>query len=144
MPHGPDRDAILDPEGALEHLAQWKDGIDRLASDTQLMSDRLQELRLTATDPEGLVTVTVDASGVLLDLTLDAKLRGRDPADLARTILDTVSTARRGTAERAEQIIADTVGTESPAARALAERVGRQLRGEPATSRQDQEWMREW
>jgi hypothetical protein len=44
---------ILDPDGARERLAAWKGRIDKLAADTKAMSDQLQEVQVTASDPGG-------------------------------------------------------------------------------------------
>ena len=52
--------------------------------------------------------------------------------------MTTIRAAKAELADRTQEIIAETVGTESAAARAIAERVGQHLRGEhgqPKTSR---------
>lgn len=126
---------ILDPEAAHERLAAWKGRIDKLAADTQAMSDRLQGVRVTASDPTGLAEVTIDSTGALLDLRLTDRIQRVAPAVVAQTIMATLGDARTKLADRSQEIIADTVGTESPAARAIADRVGRQLRGSPAPER---------
>lgn len=123
---------ILDPDGARERLAAWKGRIDKLATDTQAMSDRLQGLRITVSDPTGLAEVTIDSTGALVDLRLTDRIQRADPAAVAQTIMATLRAARSELADRSQEIIADTVGTESPAARAIADSVGRQLRGGPA------------
>jgi DNA-binding protein YbaB len=126
---------ILDPDGASERLAVWKGRIDKLAADTQTMSDRLQGVRVTASDPTGLAEVTVDSTGALVDLQLTGRIQRVAPAVVAQTIMATLGDARNKLADRSQEIIADTVGTESPAARAIADSVGRQLRGGPAPER---------
>jgi YbaB/EbfC DNA-binding family len=126
---------ILDPNGARERLAAWKGRIDKLAADTRVMSDRLQGVRVTVSDPTGLAEVTVDSTGALVDLRLTDRIQRVTPAVVAQTIMATVGEARSTLADRSQEIIADTVGTESPAARAIADRVGRQLRGGPVLDR---------
>jgi hypothetical protein len=37
---------VLDPDGVRERMAAWKDRIDKLATDTQAMRDRMQGLRV--------------------------------------------------------------------------------------------------
>ncbi|MEU5940488.1 YbaB/EbfC family nucleoid-associated protein [Micromonospora sp. NPDC047548] len=120
---------MLDPDGATERLAEWKGRINQLAADTKAMSDRLQDLRVTAADGNRLVEVTVDSAGGVVDLWLGQRIQRVAPDVVARTIMDTIRAARRQLADRSQEIIADTVGTESAAARAIAERVGQQLRG---------------
>jgi DNA-binding protein YbaB len=119
---------ILDPDGARARLAAWKGRIDKLAADTKSMSDQLQDLRVTAADANGLTEVTVDATGMLLELRLTDRIHHTDPNVVARTIMGTIRDARTRIADRSQEIIAETVGTESPAARAIAESVDRQLR----------------
>lgn len=78
-------------------------------------------MRVTASDPTGLVEVTVDSTGALVDLKLTERMRRTEPAVVAGTIMATLRDARGKLADRSQEIVADTVGTESPAARAIAE-----------------------
>ena len=123
-------DGLLDPGGAMDRLDAWKGRIDRLAADTKAMSDRLRELRLTVTDRDGLVELTVDSVGALVDLRLTPRILRLPPEQVAATIMDTLRVAKARLADQAQEIIASTVGTESVAARTISERVGQQLRGD--------------
>lgn len=120
---------LLDPGGAMEHLAAWKGRIDQLAADTTLMSDRIQGLRATAADGNGLAEVTVDSTGTLVDLRLSQRIQRTAPDVVASAVMNAIREAKRELADRSQEIIAETVGAESPAARAISERVGQQLRG---------------
>ncbi|MEU8087192.1 YbaB/EbfC family nucleoid-associated protein [Micromonospora sp. NPDC049101] len=124
----PHAGGLLDPDGAMDRLAEWKGRLDQLASATDAMSDRIQELRVTVADGNGLVEVTVDSAGALVDLQLGQRAQRVAPDVVARTIMNTIGVAKRQLADRAQEIIGDTLGTDSPAARAIAERVGQQLR----------------
>lgn len=119
---------ILDPDSALEELAAWKGRIDRLAADTRAMSDRLDELRVTAEDDDRMVEVTVDAGGALVALRLGRRIRQAEPDAVAQAIMNTIARARGRVADRSREIIEETVGTGSAAGRELAERVERRLR----------------
>lgn len=119
---------ILDPDGAREHLAAWKGRIDKMAADTEAMRDRLQELRVTASDPNGLTEVSVDSTGALVGLRLTERIARVAPDTVASAIMATLGEARNRLADQSREVIADTVGTESPAARAIAESVDRHLR----------------
>ncbi|CAL9484184.1 hypothetical protein SUDANB95_03081 [Actinosynnema sp. ALI-1.44] len=123
---------ILDPDGARERLAAWKGRIDQLAADTRTMSERMQAVRVTASDPNGLAEVTIDSTGTLVGLRLTDRIQRVPPTVVAQTIMATLGDARTKLADRSQEIIADTVGTQSPAGRAIAESVGRHLRGGPA------------
>ncbi|WP_235038657.1 YbaB/EbfC family nucleoid-associated protein [Kibdelosporangium aridum] len=122
---------ILDPDSARERLAAWKGRIDKLAADTQAMSDQLREVRISVTDPNGLAEVTVDSTGALVDLRLTDRMSRSTPEAVSRAVMAAISEARNQLADRSQEIIAATVGTESAAAQAIAESVGRQLRSTP-------------
>lgn len=121
---------ILDPEGSRERLSAWQGRIDRLAADTQSMSEQLDRLRVRLTDANHMVEVTVDSTGNLLDLTLTDRIKRAAPEVVARTIMETLREAKRTVAARSTEIIETTLGTDSPAARAIAERVRDQLTAE--------------
>jgi DNA-binding protein YbaB len=119
-----DDDPILEPGAALDRLAAWKGRIDRLAADTRTMSDQLAELRVTVADETRTVEVTVDAQGALADVRFGRQTRQLEPDRLAQLLMSTVDEARRQLAVRAKGIVTETLGTESPAARAIAAKVG--------------------
>lgn len=121
-------EGVLDPDGARERMAAWKGRIDKLAADTQAMSDRMQAIRVTAHDPGGIAEVTVDSTGALVDLRLSDRINRATPDAVARAIMATLATARGQVADRSQEIIAETVGTESAAARAISDNVDRHLR----------------
>jgi DNA-binding protein YbaB len=114
---------ILDPDGAMEELASWKGRIDQLAADTQEMSDRLQQLRVTARDEHGMVEVTIDTSGALTGLRLGRRIQQIEPDAVARAIMQTIGEARGVVADRSKEILADTIGLSSPAAQKIASRL---------------------
>jgi DNA-binding protein YbaB len=119
---------ILDPDGAREHLAAWKGRIDKMAEQTESMRQRMQELRVTANDPNGLAEVSVDSTGAMVSLRLTDRIGQVPPDVVARTIMSTLGDARNRLADQSQEIIADTVGTESAAAQAIAQSVDRHLR----------------
>jgi DNA-binding protein YbaB len=125
-------DRVLNPDDARQRLEAWKGRIDKLAADTKTMSDRFQQLQVTRKDRDGIVEVTVDSTGSLLALKLSRDIDRSAPDVIAATIMSTIREAKAELADRSQEIIAETVGTESPAARAIAERVGEHLRREPA------------
>ncbi|WP_100446419.1 YbaB/EbfC family nucleoid-associated protein [Glycomyces xiaoerkulensis] len=120
-------DRILDPDGAQDRLAAWKDRIDQLAADTKAMSDQLEELRLTVADSNRICEVTLDHSGNIVDLQLSSRMNRARPEDVARTIMETVQEAKHRLADRSREIIETTLGADSAAGRAIAGRVRNQL-----------------
>lgn len=121
---------VLDPDGARERLTAWKGRIDKLAADTKAMSDRMQALQETVTDPRGMVKVTVDSTGSLIGLQLTPQINGVPPELVARTIMDTVRRAKARLAERSREVIEETLGADSAAGQAIADSVGRHLRAD--------------
>lgn len=45
MAEVPNTAGLLDPDGAMDRLAEWKGRLDQLATATDAMSDRIQALR---------------------------------------------------------------------------------------------------
>ncbi|MFC5289849.1 YbaB/EbfC family nucleoid-associated protein [Actinokineospora guangxiensis] len=119
---------ILDPDGARAHLAAWKGRIDKMAQDTEAMRQRLQDLRITESDPHGLAEVTIDSTGALVGLTLTDRIGRVAPEVVAEAVMSTLGRARTALADRSREVIEETVGTESPAARAIAQSVDQHLR----------------
>lgn len=120
---------LLDPDGSREYLDSWKKRIDRMAADTQAMSDRLGRLRVTAQDDNDLVEVTIDSAGALVDVTFTQRIQRVAPDAVGRAVLRAIRTARLTAAERSREIITDTLGGDSVAGQTIAERMERQLRG---------------
>jgi DNA-binding protein YbaB len=125
---GPDWNSILDPDAAMAQLGAFKARVDRTAADTTAMSDRLARLRVTTEDGNGLAQVTIDSTGVLVDLRLSRRIQRVAPDTVARAVLSALRDARQTAAERSREIIEETMGPDSPAAQAIAERVERPLR----------------
>ncbi|GGS23039.1 MULTISPECIES: YbaB/EbfC family nucleoid-associated protein [Actinokineospora] len=121
---------ILDPDGARERLRAWKGRIDKLAADTQAMSERLRAVRISAADPGGLAEVVVDSTGALVDLRLTDRIQRVAPNLVAQAVMTALGAARATLAERSREVIAETMGPDSAAGRAIADSVGRSL-GEP-------------
>jgi hypothetical protein len=99
-----------------------------MAQDTEAMRLRLQDLKVTASDPNGLAEVSVDSTGALVGLKLTDRINRVAPDVVARTIMMTLGTARNMLADRSKEVIAETVGTESVAAQAIAQSVDSHLR----------------
>jgi len=118
---------LLDPDGAHAQIARWREQVEQMAGNTQAMSDRLREARVSAADSNRLVEVTVDSTGRLVDLRLGERVRNVSPDMLARTIMQTIGVAAEKMGERAHQIITETMGPDSVAGREIAKRVVQQL-----------------
>jgi DNA-binding protein YbaB len=128
----PGAGGLLDPDSAHEQIARWRDQVEQKVGDTKAMSDRLHEARVTATDSDGLVEVTIDYTGRLVDLRLRERTRNMAPEVVARTIMQTIGVAAGQMGDRARQIVVETMGSDSLAGREIAERVVQQLQAPDA------------
>ncbi|WP_194202009.1 YbaB/EbfC family nucleoid-associated protein [Glycomyces albidus] len=126
---------IPDPEASRQHLEAWKGRIDRLAADTQAMSEQFEGLKVTAADPYGLVQVTVDSSGNLVDLVLSERTRRIGTEETAQAVLGAIQLAKAKIADRSAEIISETLGADSAAGQAIANRVRSKLM--PKTDEED-------
>jgi DNA-binding protein YbaB len=117
---------FLDPDSSRDYLRDWKGRVDRAAAATQAMSERLAEARITATDGNGLVEVTIDSSGVLVDVRFTDKIQRVPPEAVSRAVMGALGSARGKAARLTRQIVDETLGPDSMAGRLIEER---QLRG---------------
>lgn len=122
-----DTDPLLDPDMALDRITAWQDGIREIATRTRTMSTRLTALRVTVSDPRHLVSLTIDSSGVLLDLRFGPRATRQEPDTLARAVLATLQDARRQALDRTRRIIVETIGPDSPAASEMLSRASDRL-----------------
>lgn len=122
---------FLDPDASMAYLRDWKGRVDKMAADTQAMSNRLGDLRVTAEDDNGLAKVTIDSTGVLLDVRLSDRIQHFAPDAVARALMSAFGKARLKAAEQSRDIITETMGADSIAGRTIAERVEQQLRSDP-------------
>ncbi|MEU7712814.1 YbaB/EbfC family nucleoid-associated protein [Micromonospora chalcea] len=124
-------EAALD--AAARRLDEWESSLADRAARARDLSARTQTLTGTARSADGLVEVTVDASGLLADLRLDERVRQHSAAHTARQILAVTRDARADLLRRITEATTDVLGTEEPAARAIVESHQRRLGPDPGT-----------
>ncbi|MFG1674600.1 YbaB/EbfC family nucleoid-associated protein [Micromonospora sp. NPDC049282] len=118
-------EAALD--AAARRLDEWESGLAEQATRAKALSARTQALTGAARSDDGLVEVTVDASGLLADLRLDERTRQHSAAHTARQVLTTTRAARADLLRRLTEATAETLGADDPAARAIVEAHRRRL-----------------
>jgi DNA-binding protein YbaB len=123
MPDVSGTEAFLDPDASREYLRSWQENVDRTAARARDMAEQLERLRVGAKDDNGLAEVTIDSSGVLVDLTLTARIHRYEPDAVARAVMAALRTARTTAARRAHEIAIDTMGAGSLSARTTADRM---------------------
>ena len=127
MPEVSDPEGFLDPDASRAYLQSWKEKADEAAARANAMAEQLQRLRTTAKDENGLAEVTIDSSGVLLDLKLTDRIRNYTPDAVSRAVLGALREARLTAARRAHDIAVETMGPDSLSARTIADRMRQQL-----------------
>lgn len=83
----------------------WEDELFSARADAAALEElaaRVTTLRATASDPAGVATVTVDAGGVPIALTLGRTSTRRTPGELAAVILATMRAAQARLADEVE------------------------------------------
>lgn len=120
-------DAFLDPNSSRDYLRSWKERVDTLAARTQAMSEQIERLRVSAKDGNDLAEVTIDSTGVLVDLKLSPRMHRFEPDVVAGAVLTALAKARKTAAARSREIAEATLGPDSIAARAIANRIQQSL-----------------
>ncbi|GLZ02083.1 YbaB/EbfC family nucleoid-associated protein [Actinoplanes sp. NBRC 103695] len=118
-----DGDAFLDPDASREYLRSWKDRVDQQAANTQAMSDRIGQLRVSAEDGNRLAEVTIDASGLLVELKLTDRIHQFAPEVVSRAVMAALRDARVKAAAQSREIAVETMGPDSLSARTIADRM---------------------
>lgn len=101
----------IDPD---QWLAQYGAKIEQAKQNAEQARDQLGGVGGSASSPDGLITVTVNATGVLTDLQIKPEARGMDPSEIASAVLTASTKAQRDASGRVVQIMTDFVG-DSPA-----------------------------
>ncbi|CCH32512.1 YbaB/EbfC family nucleoid-associated protein [Actinosynnema sp. NPDC047251] len=111
MSEGTARDLFSGDPAAIEAgLDDWVAELERNAEHYQELQRRVDDVRLTATSPNGAVTVTVDASGALVDATFTPKVLNTAPEELGRQLMAAVGQARARITDEVGRAAAETVG----------------------------------
>ncbi|NYF59339.1 YbaB/EbfC family nucleoid-associated protein [Micromonospora purpureochromogenes] len=122
-------EAALD--AAERRLDQWESGLAERAEQAKSLSARVQALTGTATSTDRAVTVTVDATGGLLDLRLDERVRQHSAAHTARLILEITRAARADLLRQVTEATAGTLDRDDPTGQAIVESYRSRLRPDP-------------
>lgn len=103
--------------GQESEAASAEEQFNRYVAETRTRFDRIAQLQakgqavsVTATSPDGSVTVTVNASGVPTALRIDDKLSGEPGARIADQVLSTMRRAQARIADKMRDVMRDTVG----------------------------------
>lgn len=95
-------------------LAQYDAKIAAAKQKSEQATSQLGEVGGSAESPDGLIKVTVNASGALTALDIKPAARGMDPDEIASAILTAATQAQRSASGKVVEIMTEFVG-ESPA-----------------------------
>jgi DNA-binding protein YbaB len=110
------------PADARAAVAGFAGRIADLHAQTEAANHALATARGTATSPDGRVSVTVEASGAVVDVRF-GPLAGADPEALREAVLAAAAGARRAVLADARDRVAAAVGADSPAVAELDRRL---------------------
>ncbi|GAA4562699.1 hypothetical protein GCM10023176_04990 [Micromonospora coerulea] len=116
---------------AERRLDQWESDLAERAERAKSLSARVQALTGTATSADRAVTVTVDATGGLLDLRLDERVRQHSAPHTARLILETARAARAELLRQVTEATASTLDRDDPTGQAIVESYRSRPRPDP-------------
>ena len=107
---------VTDIADAQRWLSDWQAQVVDKAERASELAARVSGMRVTAESRDGRVRVTVDDTGVPIDITLDESVEGWGAARIAAEIMATMRRAQAGLTRQIEQAAADTVGAGSETA----------------------------
>ena len=116
-------EAFLDPDASRDYLRSWTADAQHRAERARAMAAQIDGLRASAKDGNNLVEVTVDSSGVLVNLVLTERIHRYAPAVVSRAVMTALREARTKAAEQARKIAVEAMGPDSMSARVMAERM---------------------
>lgn len=118
-------EAALDE--ATRRLDDWEASLAARAARAKALAAQVQALVGTAASPDRMVEVSVDSSGLLVDLRLDERTRQYAAAHTARQILQTSRAARADLLKKVADAAAHTLDAGDPTAAALVDSYRRRL-----------------
>ncbi|QGN48654.1 YbaB/EbfC family nucleoid-associated protein [Micromonospora sp. WMMD558] len=124
-------EAALDAAG--RRLDEWESAVADRAAKAKALSERVRALTGTASSPDRMVEVTVDAAGSLTDLWLDERVRQQSAARTAQQILATTRAAHADLLRQVTAAASDTLGDGDPAAEAVVDSYRRRRDTDPGS-----------
>lgn len=93
-----------------EELMHGFDRARKAGQERRAALAELQSMNVDASAPDGSVSVTVTADGVMTDLRLDERVDGLRPTDIAALVLSTYLSAQRAAAVKAIELAVVALG----------------------------------
>lgn len=118
-------ESALDAAG--RRLDEWESSFTDQATRARALSARVQTLTGTARSADRTVEVTVDSSGLLIDLRLDERVRQHSAAHTARQIMVIARAAHADLLRQLTEATRETLGDGDPAGQAIVDSYQRRL-----------------
>ncbi|NKQ51274.1 YbaB/EbfC family nucleoid-associated protein [Amycolatopsis sp. K13G38] len=110
---------MRDPDQAAASVQAWADGLAEKAERYRAAQERTESIRLSSTNTDGSVRVTVRADGSVTDLALSGRARSMPLEELSAQILATMRRAQSGIADEVSDVMAEEIGDQDPETRSL-------------------------
>lgn len=114
-------------EDAVSRLEERRERYAQMAAATQDMAARMQALTATASDANGLATVTVDSGGGLVAAEFAARIQRTAPEAVSRALMEALAEAKRRIVDQTQEVVAQTVGADSETGRAVTQSLRERL-----------------
>ncbi|WP_243789595.1 YbaB/EbfC family nucleoid-associated protein [Saccharopolyspora gloriosae] len=108
-----------DPDEAERRIEQWAQGFAQKAQRYQAVREQTEQIRLTATGPDGRVKVTVRADGSVTDVQFTEKIRSMPLQELSAQIMDTMRKAQSDIAAKVGEVMTEQLGDEDQQTRSM-------------------------
>ncbi|GAB2686450.1 hypothetical protein GCM10027271_56440 [Saccharopolyspora gloriosae] len=108
-----------DPDEAERRIEQWAQGFAEKAQRYQAVREQTEQIRLTATGPDGRVKVTVRADGSVTDVQFTEKIRSMPLQELSAQIMDTMRKAQSDIAAKVGEVMTEQLGDEDQQTRSM-------------------------
>lgn len=96
-------------------LDQWMADAQSMAARYQELAANMEQVVVTETTPDGMITVTVDSRGLLTDLRIAERATASMPAaKIASNVLGAMRTAQSRISGRAAEVMKATLGDSDP------------------------------
>jgi DNA-binding protein YbaB len=93
-------------------LDQWVAGFERNAERYRELQRQVEDVRLISTSPSGVVTVSVDATGVVTEVRFTDRIVSTAPEELAAQFMTALNHAKAQIAARVRVVAEDVLGPE--------------------------------
>ncbi|MCA1229316.1 YbaB/EbfC family nucleoid-associated protein [Saccharopolyspora sp. 6M] len=108
-----------DPDDPERRIEDWVTGVEEKARRYEAVREETEQIRLTATGPDGRVKVTVRADGGLTGTEFSEKIRSMPLDELSAQILGTIRKAQGDIASRVGEVMSEQLGDEDRQTRSL-------------------------